>query len=913
MGRLQFSTGQFSLPSGLRVGVETAPERGMVSVAVTVGVGAGHDPAAQLGMAHFVEHLMFRSRLPGGWTTDTAFTELGATGVNAFTSPDDTTYVAHVPRDNLPRLLSLFAHMLSVPLEGVTEDEASIEREIIKNEVWQRDETGVAGQLRGWIHAALFTEFHPYGRPVGGTTQTINTLLLSDARAFAQHFYRPDNISITLVGDVTTSDVRNIIQSKFPPAFIAPPSVALEPLPTIPPLPGALAPIPPQGVHTYYASVARPMVVITWRLPSTFDPGGHVTRILSAPAPLAAMENSLETHDAVHSASAWATHYRNGTILVVAAELDKPEQWRDVSDRARRFFAWWWGPLDAGTVNTAYQQGGDALVSYLANSNDNFLHGVRQQTSAEVLFSAESPAARLLDQAAMLHHGGGIERYGRDLMMVKDTHFRDIAAIAPLHLSEHNARVLFLYALPAEQTPDPGQTGARRESALQSVANAPEAVATRLNPPRAAPPEGLSSMRSFVLPNGLSVALIQRTAFPTITAALAFKGGTLATTPQEALTVVRIIEKNQTISDPNNGLTLRGFDTPDMSGDFVQAGRGNLPQALTLLARRIVSSEKEINWEYVLGSLRRQLATGNDGRSAKSPESRAQKRLNRALFGDTPLGQSIELGRLDALKGSQLTELLQSMRQPANAMLVVAGDLKLDDSEKWVHALFEPWRTNTSYVGRSRPPTIVPPLPGPPRTAIIVEHQATHPQVALTLACRLPQADAQTAAVHRLLANLISAWLSTRIRHEAGIAYSVGGAVAVYRGGAAHLVIDANIDNRHVEHAMRILVGHWSRFSAGDFDPGAISQVQWGLVTGSNLDHLTSGRMVFSVMDAMNKGWNLNEHQRQIDRITKVNPSELREAFAVCRNTTVVSLVGNRDVIDPALKAVPWPNAVQAP
>jgi len=168
---VQYDVRTVDLSSGMRVIVEKDASRPLVAVASVVDVGGSDDPSGKEGLAHLVEHLAFRSlqdqKHPFGDLLEIA----GAARWNASTSWDLTTYYEVGSKAALDGLLALELSRLARPLEGVTPEAFAAEREIVKNELFQRDEQGFVTAIFNRLSGALFPPGHPNARPVGGTEE----------------------------------------------------------------------------------------------------------------------------------------------------------------------------------------------------------------------------------------------------------------------------------------------------------------------------------------------------------------------------------------------------------------------------------------------------------------------------------------------------------------------------------------------------------------------------------------------------------------------------------------------------------------------------------------------------------------------------------------------------------------------
>src|SRR5690348_9794514 len=119
MRELQWEVRSAELASGMRVILQQDRSKPLVAVAVVIDVGAASDPAGQEGLAHLVEHLVFRTK-PDGKRPHTDLLEIAGAGAwNAITEHDLTTYYALGSSDALSEILSLELTCLLDPLKGI--------------------------------------------------------------------------------------------------------------------------------------------------------------------------------------------------------------------------------------------------------------------------------------------------------------------------------------------------------------------------------------------------------------------------------------------------------------------------------------------------------------------------------------------------------------------------------------------------------------------------------------------------------------------------------------------------------------------------------------------------------------------------------------------------------------------------
>ena len=202
----------FMLDNGLEVVVIEDHRAPVVTHMVWYRNGSADDPPMKSGIAHFLEHLMFKGthkHAKGAFSTHVA--ELGGQE-NAFISSDYTAYYQRVAKEHLGIVMDYEAdRMVNLVLDDAT---VNPERDVVLEERRMRTDSDPGAQLQEAVQAALFTQ-HPYGKPVIGWEHEIETLNRSDALAYYQRFYTPENAILIIAGDVTPDEVRVLAQGTY--------------------------------------------------------------------------------------------------------------------------------------------------------------------------------------------------------------------------------------------------------------------------------------------------------------------------------------------------------------------------------------------------------------------------------------------------------------------------------------------------------------------------------------------------------------------------------------------------------------------------------------------------------------------------------------------------------------------------
>ena len=256
----------FELENGMQVVVVEDHRAPVVQHMVWYRAGSADEPKGSSGVAHFLEHLLFKA-------TDTLESgELSATVArnggrdNAFTSYDYTAYFQRVAADRLELMMRMESdRMRNIRL---TEENILTERDVIIEERNQRTENNPSALFGEQISAAQYLN-HRYGVPIIGWMHEMQTLDMEDALAFYEIFYSPNNAILVVSGAVPPEEARRLAEKYY------------GVIPANPDLPDRLrTEEPPQNAERRLifrdARVAQPYVRRSYLAPER-DPGAQET------------------------------------------------------------------------------------------------------------------------------------------------------------------------------------------------------------------------------------------------------------------------------------------------------------------------------------------------------------------------------------------------------------------------------------------------------------------------------------------------------------------------------------------------------------------------------------------------------------------------------------------------------------
>ena len=200
------------LSNGLEIVVIPDHRAPVVTHMVWYRNGSADDPSGKSGIAHFLEHLMFKGtgKHPQGEFSNVV-AALGGQE-NAFTSNDYTAYFQRVSKEHLGTLMAFEADRMTNLV--LTDEVVNPERDVVLEERLMRTDSDPSAQLQEAVQAALFAH-HPYGTPIIGWDHEIRSLGRADALAYYGRFYTPENAILVVAGDVTYPEVEALAQSTY--------------------------------------------------------------------------------------------------------------------------------------------------------------------------------------------------------------------------------------------------------------------------------------------------------------------------------------------------------------------------------------------------------------------------------------------------------------------------------------------------------------------------------------------------------------------------------------------------------------------------------------------------------------------------------------------------------------------------
>ena len=362
---------EFMLDNGMQVVVIEDHRAPVVVQMVWYKVGAADDPAGHSGIAHFLEHLMFKA-------TDTmeegqfdATVQANGGTHNAFTSWDYTAYHERVAADRLSLMMEMEAdRMVNLRLDR---SDWLPERDVILRERGQTLESSPDRQFSEQMRAALYQN-SPYGRPIIGWRHEMEQLTGDIATDFYRVHYAPNNAILVVAGDVNPDEVLALAQQYF------------GPIPAVQDMPERFRPQePPQlaerRLTMHDARVGQPYMNRLYITPQRRSGNQReaaaytmLAALLSGGSATAVLDRSL-IYDRNIAISAWASY--NGNALDSGV------------------FSLGIMPVEGVSLQEAEDALDGVLADFIANGIDmDQLERVRMQVRAEAIYQLDDTAQR---------------------------------------------------------------------------------------------------------------------------------------------------------------------------------------------------------------------------------------------------------------------------------------------------------------------------------------------------------------------------------------------------------------------------------------------------------------------------------------------------------------------------------------
>jgi predicted Zn-dependent peptidase len=206
------------LPGGLRVVTEHLPAVRSVALGIWVGVGSRDEDHAHAGATHYLEHLLFKGTSRRSALEISSVMDAVGGEMNAFTAKEYTCYYARVLDADLPLAVDVLSDMVTSSL--ITPKDVDAERTVVLDEIAMNDDDPT-DTVHEAFTAQLFGDT-PLGRPILGTTNSINAITRDQIFEHYQARYTPEHLVVAAAGNLDHDAVVELVRQAFGPALERP-------------------------------------------------------------------------------------------------------------------------------------------------------------------------------------------------------------------------------------------------------------------------------------------------------------------------------------------------------------------------------------------------------------------------------------------------------------------------------------------------------------------------------------------------------------------------------------------------------------------------------------------------------------------------------------------------------------------
>jgi zinc protease len=495
---------KYRLPNGLEVILSQDRSLPLVTVDIWYHVGAANEEPTRTGFAHLFEHMMFTGskHVPRG-LADKLLEAAGASDSNASTSFDRTNYYDTVPSNQLELALWTHADRMGYLLDALDQKALSNQQDVVRNERRERIENQPYGIVDEAVFRSLFPVGHPYRPYIMGSHADIQAARLADVRDFFKRYYRPNNATLTIVGDFDPATAKRLVNKYFG-SFRRGPDVA-RPEVVTPAITG-------ERRDTVTDQIELERVDLAWLTPPRFKPDDAE---LSIAATILAGGKSSRLHKRLVYELQLAQEVSAAQDAYALTSIFDVQAFARPGHTAAELQA----AIDVELDRFAAEGPTEAEVERARNQIERSMYQGLQKVVGRA------------DTLNMYNQYTGDPGYlPKDIARYASVTTASVQSAVRAHLRKDARVVVFAVRGAKKLDPEPAATPPPRTRATESI-NADESWRRKPPPAGPAPVPTLPAPQSFKLANGLTVLHLQRPALPIVSAQLVVNAGLGANDP----------------------------------------------------------------------------------------------------------------------------------------------------------------------------------------------------------------------------------------------------------------------------------------------------------------------------------------------------------------------------------------------
>jgi zinc protease len=249
---------EYKLQNGLRVVLNEDHSAPLVAVNLWYHVGSKNERPGRTGFAHLFEHMLFSGSEHVGNNEHFRYVQSVGGVLNGTTFFDRTNYFETLPSNYLALGLWLESDRMGFFLPALTQEKLDIQREVVKEERRQRYDNVPYGTAFERMLNLSYDPDYSYHWPTIGSMEDLQAASLDDIREFFNTWYRPDNCTLTIVGDFAPDEAKRLVDQYF---------AELAPGGSFPPFTLQRTPAGHEKRETFPSQVQLPRIFRLYHLP----------------------------------------------------------------------------------------------------------------------------------------------------------------------------------------------------------------------------------------------------------------------------------------------------------------------------------------------------------------------------------------------------------------------------------------------------------------------------------------------------------------------------------------------------------------------------------------------------------------------------------------------------------------------
>ena len=848
----------YRLANGLQVLLFPDSSRPTVTVSLTVLVGSRHEGYGEAGMAHLLEHVLFKGT-PSHPNVPQALQERGAR-FNGTTSGDRTNYYETLPAggDNLEFAIRLEADRLAN--SWVRAEDLASEMTVVRNEFEQSENSPIRVLIQQMTAAAY--QWHNYGRPTIGNRSDIERVPVERLRRFYQRYYQPDNALLVIAGRFAEPRARGLVEAHF--GRLPRPARALDATYTEePPQDGER-----QVVVRRVGDVG--LVGLAYHIPAGPDPEYVAVEALSsvlAAEPSGRLYRALVETELASRISGWTRAQHDPGLMYLLAEVRRGVSQDTVHQTMLR------------TIRAMAEEG----------VTEEEVERVRQQClrQRELARSDSSQVAvELSDWAAQ----GDWRLFFLYRDRIEQLTAEQVNAAAARYCRPHNRTAGFF--IPSNQPERIAIPSRPDVAAMVADYRGREAIAHGED--FQATPENIERRtQRLVLSGGLRVALLpKKTRGRSVFLRLELRYGQAENLPgleAAAELLPRLMIRGtcqrsyQQLQDELDRQRAE-LDAAGAAGRAVftlETQHDQLPAVLELLRQVLRKAALPPNELEILR--REQLAELENART--DPRQLGSRRLRRLLQPYPPRDvryvPSIDeqLQRVQQVTQDQVTELYEQYLSGRHGQLVVVGDFEAETIQSQLESMFDGWTAAQPYARLERRVF----TDGEPQEVTLRTPDRANAVYYAGQPLSLCDSDAIYAPL--VLANFVfgggalSSRLGNRVRQQEGLSYGVFSAFSAESlDRYAQWTIAAIANPENVPHVKKAIREELERLLAEGVEPAELAQAKTGYLQRRMVQRCNDGQLAAQLLDTLYAQRTMRYYADLEQAIRDLTPERMLEA-----------------------------------